>query len=58
MADHLAQVLHCLIKSVACPMEDSLETDSRGRYKAAFDDVVMTRVLSVAENQMRSGINV
>jgi hypothetical protein len=39
-------------------MEDSLETDSRGRYKAAFDDVVMTRVLSVAANQMRSGINV
>jgi hypothetical protein len=33
MADHLAQVLHCLIKSVACPMEDSLETDSRGRYR-------------------------
>jgi hypothetical protein len=39
-------------------MEDSAETDSRGRYKAAFDDVVMTRVLSVATNQMRSGINV
>ena len=58
MADHLAQVLHCLIKSVACPMEGSAKTDSRGRYKAAFDDVVMTRVLSVATNQMRSGINV
>jgi|MicForSoiPHH12_O_1018301.scaffolds.fasta_scaffold09927_1 hypothetical protein len=58
MADHLAQVLHCLIESVACPMEDSAETDSRGRYKAAFDDVIMTRVSALQQNQMRSGINV
>jgi hypothetical protein len=39
-------------------MEDNAETDSRGRYKAAFDDVVMTRVSALQQNQMRSGINV
>ena len=58
MSDDLAQVLHCLRESVACPMDESTETDSRGRLQALFEDVVMKRVQDGAANQMRSGINV
>ena len=45
MADHLAQLLHCLMKSVACPIG---ACDSRAGFRHRFGDVgVMTGVLAV-----------
>jgi len=48
MLDRLAQVLHCLMESVACPMALCADADSRAGYRQRFDDVeVMTRVPAV-----------
>ena len=58
MADHLAQVLHCLMKSVACPMEDRVEADSEGAGTSSVRRRGYDARSSDAENQMRSGINV
>jgi len=45
MVDHLAQLLHCLMKSVACPMASCADADSRTGYRQRFDDLgVMTDV--------------
>src|SRR5579863_4247075 len=44
MSDRLAQVLHCPMKSVACPMASCTVADSRAGYRQRFDDVEgMTR---------------
>ena len=50
MADHLAQLLHCLMESVACPMASCAEADSRTGYRQRFDDVgVVTGVPAVPQ---------
>ena len=50
MADHLAQLLHCLMESVACPMASCAEADSRTGYRQRFDDAgVVTGVPAVPQ---------
>jgi hypothetical protein len=50
MADRLAQLLHCLMKSVACPIASCAVADSRAGYRQRFDDVeIMTRVPAVQQ---------
>ena len=50
MADRLAQLLHCLMESVACPMASCAEADSRTGYRQRFDDVgVVTGVPAVQQ---------
>jgi hypothetical protein len=50
IADRLAQLLHCLMESVACPMEQCADADSRAGDRQRFDDVeVMTRVTAMQQ---------
>ena len=50
IADRLAQLLHCLRETVACPMEQRADADSRAGDRQRFDDVeVMTRVTALQQ---------
>lgn len=50
IADRLAQLLHCLMETVACPIEQCADADSRAGDRQRFDDVeVMTRVAAVPQ---------
>jgi hypothetical protein len=40
--DRLAQVLHCLMETVACPMGRCADADSRAGYRQRFYDVGVT----------------